>query len=71
MPATDLSITLTALAVCAAIALLSYNRHFRRHDSVKPRMVPWSVIGLAALATGFMLVVHLVNIFGFETGGRF
>jgi len=38
------------------------------HDKLKPRMVPWMLIFLACVSTGMMIVVHLVNLMGFETG---
>lgn len=62
--------TLLGLAGCVAFGLFSYNRHTREHNELNPRMVPWIFIAMACLATSFMLVVHLVNIFGFETGNR-
>ncbi len=34
-----------------------------------PRMVPWMPIMLGCAATGLMIIVHLVNLWGFETGG--
>lgn len=62
--------TVLALAACASLGLYSYNRHTREHNELAPRMVPWIIIAMGSLATSFMLVVHLVNLFGFETGNR-
>lgn len=67
-PQQDLMITILALALCAAIAVLGFKRNFAEHNELKPRMVPWMVISLGAIATGFMLIVHLVNLMGLETG---
>lgn len=67
-PTQDLQYTLVALAFCAGLGILSFRRNFARHDEFKPRMVPWMIIALACLATNFMLIVHLVNLAGFETG---
>jgi len=64
----DLLFTLTGLSFCALIAVVAFRRHFARHDEFKPRMVPWMIISLGAIATGFMFLVHLANIAGFETG---
>ena len=64
----DLTLTLAAIAGCALLGVIAFRRHFARHDKLKPRMVPWMIISLACLATGFMLVVHLVNLMGFKTG---
>ena len=62
--------TLIAIVFTVGFGLFSYRRHTREHNSVKPRMIPWIIIAMACLATTFMLAVHLVNLFGLETGGR-
>ena len=67
-PSQDLTYTLIALALIASLGLVAFNRHFAKHDKVKPRMVPWMIIALACIATSFMLIVHLVNLIGIETG---
>lgn len=64
----DLLGTSIGLAACVIIGVFSFRRHFAKHDKLKPRMVPWIIISLAAIATGFMLLVHLVNLLGIETG---
>lgn len=68
MYSTDLQLSLLALFICAVIAVISFQRHFAKHDKLKPRMVPWMLIFLACIATGMMVLVHLVNLMGFETG---
>ena len=67
---TDLILTLSGIVLCAVLGALSYKLHTRENNSVKPRMIPWIIIAIGCLATLFMLLVHLVNLFGFETGGR-
>lgn len=66
----DLLFTIIGLAACVLIGVFAFRRHFAKHDKLKPRMVPWIIISLGSIATGFMLLVHLVNILGVETGGR-
>ncbi len=66
----DLLLTLFALAVFAGIGVFSFRKHFAEHNELTPRMVPWMFISLACIATIFMLVVHLVNLFGWETGRK-
>jgi len=66
----EITTTLIALVVCISLGVLSYHLHAREHNKLSPRMVPWIIIAMACLATGFMLVVHLVNLLGVETGGR-
>ena len=63
--------TLLGLAACLGLGALSYRLHTREHNELAPRMVPWIIIAIACLATSFMLGVHLANLIGFETGGRF
>ncbi|MBL4871226.1 MAG: hypothetical protein JKX72_09755 [Robiginitomaculum sp.] len=66
----NLLYAILALAACVSLGLFSYNRHTREHNELAPRMVPWIMIAMGSLATSFMLVVHLVNLLGFETGNR-
>jgi len=68
---TDFYLTISGLAICAGVGFLSWKQHTRENNTLKPRMMPWRFIAMGCLATGFMLIVHLVNLFGFETGGRF
>jgi len=67
---TDLIATITGLLACALIAAFAFFKHFKKHDGFKAPIIPWIIPSLAALATGFMLLVHLVNILGIETGRR-
>jgi len=67
-PTDDLLLTSLALAACVIIGALTFRRHFKKHEELKTRMVPWIVISLGSIATGFMLLVHLVNVLGIETG---
>jgi len=64
----DLLFTSLGLVACAGIGSYAFRRHFAKHDELKPRMVPWIIISLGCIATSFMLLVHLVNILGIETG---
>jgi len=69
-PQEDLLFTLSALALFAGIGFFAFRKHFAEHNELTPRMVPWMFISLACIATIFMLVVHLVNLFGLETGRK-
>lgn len=66
----DLILTLSGIAVCAVLAAIGIRLRFRETTNIRPYRMPWMIIALVAIAIGFMLFVHLVNIFGFETGGR-
>lgn len=69
-PQTDLIVTLSAIAVCAILALIGIRQRFAEKTNIRPYRMPWMIIALVAIAVGFMLFVHLVNLLGFETGGR-
>ena len=60
--------TALALAVCAAMAALAYHRHFTPARGFRHRKINWMVVCLAFVAVSFVLLVHLVNLAGFETG---
>ncbi len=60
MPFDDLTMTLIGIAVCALIGGGSFYKLFQKRDSLKAApIIPWYIPALAALATGFMLTVHL------------
>ena len=65
---TDLTLTLIGLAVCAGLAFAGIRGRFAEKTDIRPYRMPWMPIALLAIAVGFMLFVHLVNLLGFETG---
>lgn len=68
----DLEGTILGVILCSGIGAFCFWRHFRKRETLKAApIIPWIIPGLGAAATGFMLMVHLVNLMGFETGGRF
>ena len=67
-PSTDLILTVFGILICAGLAGLGIRNQFRVRDDIRPYRVPWMPIALTAIALGFMLVVHLANLFGVETG---
>ncbi len=69
-PQTDLILTIIGLIICAALAVAGIRGRFKEKTDIRPYRMPWMPIALLAIAVGFMLVVHLVNIAGFETGQR-
>jgi len=66
----EIAYTILGLTGTILLGIFSYRRHTREHNELSPRMIPWIIIAMACLATTFMLVVHLVNVLGLETGGR-
>ncbi len=64
----NLTYTLMALLACALLGTYGFWKNFKKHDNLKAPLVPWMIVSLACLATGFMLIVHLVNLLGVKTG---
>lgn len=67
-PTTDLILTLTTLLVCVILAIVGIKKRFTEKTDIRPYRIPWMIIALVAIALGFMLLVHLVNLMGFDTG---
>ncbi|NNE59088.1 MAG: hypothetical protein HKN36_13355 [Hellea sp.] len=65
---TDRNLTLIGLLACALIGVFCFYKHFQKRESYKAPIIPWIIPTLAALATGFTLIVHLINLMGVETG---
>jgi len=66
----DLLISFIALAVCAGLVILGFRQNFKEKTEFRRVRPPWMIIALAAISVGFMIVVHIANLFGFETGNR-
>ena len=66
----DLLISVIALLICAGIAVLGFHQNFEEKTEFKRMRPPWMPIALAAISVGFMVIVHIANLFGFETGNR-
>jgi len=66
----DLLISIFALLICAAIAVLGFKQNFKEKTEFRRVRPPWMPIALAAISVGFMVIVHIVNLLGFETGNR-
>lgn len=53
-----------------SFGIFGFNRQLGKNRDLRPRRVPWIFLSMAAIATAFMVLVHIVNILGFETGNR-
>lgn len=68
MPSTDMIITLGLLV--GSISLFVYGRGVaaRPADLARVRMIPWNMVLIALGFVILILLVHLVNLLGVETG---
>ena len=66
----DLLLSLLAFFALVGFGLFGFNRQLGKNRDLKPRRVPWIFLSMAAFATAFMVLVHFVNLLGFETGNR-
>ena len=69
-PTQDLYISLAALLICAVIAFFGIRNNFAEKKNIRIYRPPWMVFALAAISVGFMVLVHIANLLGFETGNR-
>lgn len=64
----DLLISFFALAVCAGLATLFFRQNFKEKTEFRRVRPPWGFMAIAAISFGFIILVHIINLFGFETG---
>jgi hypothetical protein len=66
----DMTLTLTISAGLAALAVFAGWRGARPPNPHRgPRLMPWRFIMLTAAVGVLAMIVHLVNLLGFTTGG--
>ncbi len=64
-------VTLAAFVFSLAFAALCLWRGLGEPKLGRVRMIPWTPLGLLGVVTALMLLTHMVNLVGIETGGRF
>ncbi|MGD2133300.1 MAG: hypothetical protein PVI23_10940 [Maricaulaceae bacterium] len=66
-----IGLTVALIALGLGVLVFAAWRHGRPPDFAKgPRMIPWMMIVLVAATWLLVMVVHLANLFGLETGQR-
>jgi len=67
----DLPITITAAVVFLAFALFCGWRGARPINVLKgPRLMPWRPLMMVSVVGLMLMVVHLINLLGFNTGNQ-
>ena len=63
-------IVLSALGIGFSVAAFFYCnwKASKPNDTPEPRMTPWRTLSMLALLFGLLIVAHLLNLAGFETG---
>ena len=64
----DITTTIVAFAVAAALFAFASWRASRPADPLKPRLLPWRALIIVIGAIALFMLVHLVNLAGFATG---
>ena len=64
--------TTTLVILALAVGLYAYGswRAAKPADPLNPRLIPWRPVILVAGVVGLLMLVHLVNLIGFDTGKR-
>jgi hypothetical protein len=63
-----MSITLGVLGGAIALYVLASRHDARPADPLKPRLIPWKLVIIALGFIAFVALIHLVNLFGIDTG---
>jgi hypothetical protein len=65
-----MSLTVTLILLAAFVALFAYGswKSAKPADPLRPRMVPWRPVMVAAGLGGILMLVHVLNLMGVETG---
>jgi len=66
----DLLISSLIFLALIGFGVFGFNRQLGKNRDLRPRRIPWIFLAMAAFATAFMVLVHIVNLLGFETGNR-
>ncbi|MEL6782395.1 MAG: hypothetical protein AAFO51_08460 [Pseudomonadota bacterium] len=64
----DWILTGLAFSGCVGLAVFANWKASQPWDDLKPRVLPWRLIMIAAGFCAILALVHAVNILGFETG---
>ena len=66
----DIVPTIITLLVAVAISVWASYKAKQPFDPMNPRLVPYTGLIFVAAVVAVYMVVHLVNLAGFETGRR-
>ena len=66
----NMTVTLALMAAGVAAAVGCGWMGSRPKDYLKPRVVPWQMLMLVSGVFVLLLVIHLLGLFGMNTGGQ-
>lgn len=64
----DIILSLMGILACIAGFLFCSWRANRPHDGLEPRMTPWKMLMMMCAVLLLLIVAHLLNLAGLETG---
>lgn len=65
-----MNLTVTLILLGVFVALFGYGSWVsaKPADPLKPRLIPWRPVIIASGVGGILMLVHIVNLFGIQTG---
>ena len=66
----DLTATIAVLAAAAGLFAFGSWRSAQPADPLKPRLIPWRLVIILSGAVGVLMLAHVANLFGIQTGSR-
>jgi hypothetical protein len=67
-----MDLTTTLIVLAASVGVFAYGSWVaaRPADPLNPRLIPWRPIIIFAGVAAILMLVHVVNLLGVETGGQ-
>lgn len=66
----DLTATIAILVVAAALFAFGSWRSAQPANPLKPRLIPWRLVMILSGAVAILMLAHVANLFGIQTGSR-
>ena len=64
----DITLSIIGIAVAIGSYFLFSWRADLPHDKPDPRLIPWRILSFVSVIAGLLIVAHLFNLAGLETG---
>ena len=64
----NLLITFAAMLACVSLVWFAGRKSGEPYNEERPNRLPWRFIMILSAFLGAMCLVHMINLFGYETG---